>query len=57
MIVIFFHVNEAYIMQELSIKHLKYSHVALAGEAQWIECWPVNQRVAGSIPSQGMCLG
>ena len=21
--------------------------IALAGVAQWIECWPVNQRVAG----------
>ena len=31
--------------------------LALAGVAQWIECWPVNQRVAGSIPSQGTCLG
>ena len=31
--------------------------VALAGVAQWIEHWPVNQRVAGLIPSQGMCLG
>ena len=30
---------------------------ALAGVAQWIECWPANQRVAGSIPSQGTCLG
>ena len=25
---------------------------ALAGMAQWTECWPVNQRVTGSIPSQ-----
>ena len=25
--------------------------------AQWIECRPVNQRVAGSIPSWGTCLG
>ena len=25
---------------------------ALAGVAQWIECWPVNQRVTGSIPSK-----
>ena len=24
--------------------------------AQWIECWPVNQRVAGSISSQGTFL-
>ena len=30
---------------------------ALAGVAQWIECRPENQRVAGSIPSQGTCLG
>ena len=30
---------------------------ALAGVAQWIECWPVNQRVAGLIPSQGTGLG
>ena len=30
---------------------------ALAGVAQWIECQPMNQRVTGSIPSQGTCLG
>ena len=30
---------------------------ALAGVAQWIECRPVNQRVDGSIPSQGTRLG
>ena len=30
---------------------------ALAGVAQWIECWLANQRVAHSIPSQGTCLG
>ena len=29
----------------------------LAGVAQWIEHWPMNQRVTGSIPSQGTCLG
>ena len=33
-----------------------YSYMALAGVAQWIEHWPANQRVAGSIPSQGTCL-
>ena len=32
-------------------------NTALAGAAQGIGCWPVNQRVAGSIPSQGTCLG
>ena len=31
--------------------------IALAGVARWIECWPVNQRVTGLIPSQGTCLG
>ena len=30
---------------------------SLADVAQWIECWPLNRRVAGSIPSQGTCLG
>ena len=30
---------------------------ALASVAQWIQHRPVNQRVAGSIPSQGTCLG
>ena len=31
--------------------------VALASVAQWIERGPANQRVAGSIPGQGTCLG
>ena len=35
----------------------KNRHVALAHVAQWIERWPANQRVAGSIPNQGICLG
>ena len=30
---------------------------ALDGVTQWIECRPANQRVAGSIPSQGKRLG
>ena len=30
--------------------------LALAGVTQWIECWPENQRVTGSIPSQGIRL-
>ena len=29
---------------------------ALTGVAQWTECQPENQRVAGLIPSQGTCL-
>ena len=31
--------------------------LTLAGVAQWTECRHVNQRVAGSIPSQGTNLG
>ena len=34
----------------------KETLLALAGVAQWIECWPANQRVAGSMPSQGTCM-
>ena len=30
---------------------------ALAGVAQWTEHRPANQRVTGSIPSQGTFLG
>ena len=30
---------------------------AWAGVAQWTECGLANQSVAGSIPSQGTCLG
>ena len=39
--------------------HILYKNDALVltGVAQWIECWPANQRVTGSIPSQGTCLG
>ena len=29
----------------------------MAGMTQWIECWPVNQKVTCSIPSEGTCLG
>ena len=32
------------------------SNQALACVAQWIECWPANQKVASSIPSQDTCL-
>ena len=35
----------------------KVGERSLAGVAQWIECQPTNQRVTGSIPSQGTCLG
>ena len=32
-------------------------YLVLAGVAQWTECQPVNQRVAGSIPSLGPMAG
>ena len=32
-------------------------NTALAGVAQWIEHWPVNPEVSGSIPSQDTSLG
>ena len=31
--------------------------LVLAGVAQWIERWPVKQKVSGLIPGQGTCLG
>ena len=36
---------------------LRNKYLALALVAQQIELWPVNQRVAGSIPGQDTCLG
>ena len=36
-------------------KELKKS--GLAGVAQWIELWPLNQKVTGSIPSVGHMPG
>ena len=37
--------------------YIKIEIEALAGVAQWIERWPANQKVTGSIPSWGTCLG
>ena len=43
----------------LSVINLKLNvvYITLAGVAQLIECWTANQRVTGSIPSQGTGLG
>ena len=41
----------------LSLPPSKTKQTALACVAQWMECQPVNQKVAGSIPGQGTCLG
>ena len=41
-------------MSELTVILAKESKdMALTGVAQWVECWSANQRVTGSIPSQG----
>ena len=37
--------------------NLKFEYIALAGVAQWFECQSMNQRVTGSIPSQGIMPG
>ena len=39
------------------LMELKITDAGTAGVAQWIERQPVNQRVSGSIPSQGTCVG
>ena len=33
------------------------STIAMAGVAQWIECQPMNQKVASLSLGQGTCLG
>ena len=40
----------------LSLFLPKETIFSLAGVAQWIEHWPVNRKVTGSIPSQGTGL-
>ena len=37
--------------------HFKKAKITLAGVAQWIECWPVNQSVSGLIPNEGTYVG
>ena len=52
-----FHINISHsyfrlcIQSQLFFFFLKFFYLALAGAAQWIERWPVNQRVAGLIYS------
>ena len=36
--------------------NFKLLSLALAGMAQWIECWLASQRVTGLILGQGTCL-
>ena len=49
------HVHEFFYLQQNA--YLKINTWDLVGLAQWIDYWPANQRVTGSIPSQGTCLG
>ena len=44
-------------ISNLSDTEFKTLVVPLAGVAQWIECWPMNQWVTGSIPSLGHMPG
>ena len=37
--------------------NIKLIILALADVAQWIECWPANPKVAGSVPTQSTRLG
>ena len=39
------------------LKNYKQMKKALAGVAQWIQCWSAKQGVTGSIPSHGTRLG
>ena len=41
---------------DVQVPYIKNKMLALARVAQWIEHQPANQRVTGSIPSQGTCL-
>ena len=38
-------------------RQVKNSGSALDFVSQWVECQPMNQRVTGSMPSQGTRLG
>ena len=41
----------------MTVTTYENTSLALAGVAQWTECWPANQTVTGLIPSQVTCLG
>ena len=56
-VVILCHIYFTTIKKEMIYLLLKKLTLALTGVAQWIERQPVNQKVAGLILSQGMCLG
>ena len=39
------------VLHNVTSQEVKIKENALAGVSQWIEHWPVKQKVAGSIPS------
>ena len=49
-------VNQARVPFLLLLEILNTSHLTLTGMAQLIGCHTAKQKVAGSIPSQGICL-
>ena len=44
------------LLLELQEEIVKNADSPLPGVVQWTKCWSANQKVAGSIPSQGTCL-
>ena len=42
---------------KVTITVLDNTSLALAGVTQWIEHWPANRKVTGSLLHQGTCLG
>ena len=40
-----------------ALQYFQNQEVALAGVAQWMECWPANQSVPGLIPGLGHMPG
>ena len=45
------------VLEQTTEEFCKTISETLAGVTQWIELWPVNQKVTGSITGQGACLG
>ena len=50
-------IDKANTFEKLELQLKIFTERVLAGMAQWIELWPVNRKVASSIPRQGTCVG
>ena len=44
-------------MENFRVTTVYIKNIVLAGVAQWVEYWTVNQKVTGSVPCQDTCLG